>query len=1070
MNSRSYRGSVLAPFVASASLAALVSITANIARAQLPTPEEKPVIGARMPALSPDGKKLAFVWRGDVWVSDSAGGRAYPLTGHVELDAYPVFSPDGKWVAFSSNRNGNWDIFVVPAVGGATRQMTFSGGSEIATDWSPDGKTLLFAGKRDTNNNTVYALDVATSRFTKLTEDYKSLGEPTYSPDGKRIAFRRYGFPWTRARYSGSAAAQLWTLDLPSGKRSAIADNEKQHLWPTWMPGGREILCVTYGEVTPNAQWLNKPLPALKDSAARTPNLWAFPAGGGAPKQRTFFTGGSVRCPSVARQSGDVVFEYEHDLYRLAPGAKEPTKLALFCVADDKQNNLQRQTFTNSDVEEAEISPDGKTFAFVIRGDLWTIPVDKKKGDRNADLATRLTEWAGFDRDFNWAKDGKEVFFVSDRGGSDGVYAVNPGTKATRTLWTGAGDAYGPSVTPDGKGVYFWVRGSTAVGGGPDADGLYVKPAAPDQAGVPAKRLIALPGALQSQGVSFSPDMKWVAYPRRGIESGGVNLYVAPADGSGQAVNVTKLNAFHGRPAWSPDGKYLFFSSNREENGLYVLPLKPEDARADELEIKYEKPKEPVKIEIDFEDTPQRIRKVSSQSPDADLTVTDEGFVYFVSGGDAYRLSYDGKESTKLTNGGGVSNLRVSADGKTLFFYKGGALYSVKVQPPYPQTQVTFTAPWERDVRAERAAAFNQFWRSYNTRFYDGNFHGRDWNALRKRYEPLLDSVGTRDEFATVLNMMIGEVEASHSEVGAAPSGINGPNTRHLGVYFDYDYAGPGIRVKEVPKRSPGSYAKTRVKPGEYIVAVDGKDVSLDENLYKVLNDKGDRDFALLVNDKPTRAGARTVTYKALTGGEWNDLHYRNRTERLRKAVEEKSKGQIAYVHIAGMGGPNQILFDRELYEYAEGKKAVIIDVRFNGGGNIADTLLSWLNMKPYGTYLPRNGYPQPAPNRSWDKPIVVLMNEHSYSNAEMFPYDMRATGLAKLVGMPTPGYVIWTGGLTLVDGTNARMPGSGVFRKDGSPLENLGEQPDYKVPLSNEDWLADRDPQLEKAIELLLK
>ena len=170
------------------------------------------------------------------------------------------------------------------------------------------------------------------------------------------------------------------------------------------------------------------------------------------------------------------------------------------------------------------------------------------------------------------------------------------------------------------------------------------------------------------------------------------------------------------------------------------------------------------------------------------------------------------------------------------------------------------------------------------------------------------------------------------------------------------------------------------------------------------------------------------------------------------------------------MGGPNQTTFDREFYEYAEGKQGVIIDVRFNGGGNIADTLLSWLAIKPYGAYLPRDGYVAPAPGRSWDKPIIVLMNEHSMSNAEMFPYFMRATGLAKLVGMATPGYVIWTSGLPLVDGTNARMPGSGVFRKDGSPMEDLGEKPDFTVPLSNEDWLTNRDPQLEKAIELLTK
>lgn len=1051
-------------------LATLFTAGSPPAAAQLAPPEEKPLIGGRMPALSPDGRQLAFVWRGDVWVAPATGGRAYAVTDHVEFDGYPVFSPDAKWIAFTSTRNGNADIFIVPTVGGPVRQITFSSAPETITDWSPDGKTLLFSGQRDVPNSTLFAIDVNTLRFRKLTEDYKTLGEPTFSPDGGRIAFLRHGFPWTRPRYTGSAAAQLLTLDLATGKRAEITKNDRQHLWPSFTPDGKSVIAVTVGEPTPNAQWLNKPLPRMQDSAARTPNLWAFPSGGGKPRQITRLVGGAVRFPFVARKSGDIVFEHEHDLYRLPAGAKEPVKIVLYAGSEDKLSNTQRQVFTGNNVEEAEISPDGKTFAFALKSDIWTIAVEKAK-TRNAEDAERLTDYAGFDRDFNWSKDSKTLFFVSDRQGNDRIFALDVENRAARPIWTGSEDAGSPKISPDGAMVGFWVKGTADEKG---TGGLYVKPVAADRAGVAPRRVIALPGAVQGD-FSWSPDMKWIAYTRRGVEGGGLNIWITPADGTpGKAVNVTRLNATHRLPAWSPDGKYLFFASNRDDNGLYVLPLKPEEARTDELEVKFEKPTGPVTVEIDFEDTAQRIRKVSPRRVDADLAFAGEGKIFFVSEGDAYTVSYDGKEVTKLTSGGGVSNLRPSADGRTLFFYRGGSLFTLKIAPGNPQKQVTFTATWERDVRAERLAAFNEFWRSYNTRFYDGNFHGRDWAAIRQRYEPLLSSVGTRDEFASLLNMMVGELEASHSEVSAAPNPTPGPITRQLGVYFDYAYTGPGIKVRAVPRRAPGSYAKTRIKPGEYIVAVDGKDVTLDENLYRVLNNKGDRDYTLLVNDKPTRVGARKVVYKALTTAEWNDLHYRNRTDRLRRTVEQKSNGTLAYVHIQGMGGPNQTTFDRELYEYAEGKKGVIIDVRFNGGGNIADQLINWLGMKPYATYFPRDGYAQNAPlfggARSWDKPIVVLMNELSFSNAEMFPYGMRATGLAKLVGAPTPGYVIWTSSLRLVDETGARMPGGGSFRKDGSPMENLGEKPDYLVPLSNEDWLAERDPQLEKAIELLTK
>ena len=1052
------------PLATVLTLSSFLALRPSYAAKQLPPPVETPAAGARMPALSPDGKRLAFVWRGDVWVSGATGGHATPITSSVELDAYPLWSPDGRWIAFSSLRNGNWDIFVVPAEGGEAKQMTFSGASEVASDWSPDGKYLIYSGQGDLpSDSALFSLDVSSLRFRKITEDYKGLAGATFSPDGKRLVVQRSGFPWTRPRYHGSAAAQLWTLDLATGKRISVADDESQHLWPHFLPGGREVIAVGVGEQTPNAEWLNKPLPPLQDSAARTPNVWIYPADGkGKPRQVTRMVGGSVRYPTVARQTGDLVFEHEHDLYRLPVGAKEPQKLTLYCAGDSKLSDVQRQTFTNSDVTESEVSPDGKTFGFVLRDDLWITPVEKDKKDRNADLAVRLTNFPGSERDFNWSKDNKQLFFVSDRDGNDRVFALDVASKAVRPLWTGKEDVNNPSVTPDGTKVAFWVRGK-------DEGGLYVKPTAPEQASVPAKRILAVPGAAQG-GYSFSPDNKWVAFTRRGLESGGYNIYIAPADGTGTPINVTRLNAGHGQPTWSPDGRYLFFTSNRDGNGLYVLPLKPEDARVDELEIKYEKPTAPVMVAIDFDETAPRVRKVLGQDID-DLTITDDGSVFFLTGGDAFQSSFDGKDVKKLTNGGGLSALRAARDGKTLFFARGGGLYSLKVpDPAHAQTPVAFTAQWERNIRDEREAAFSQFWRGYNRNFYDANFHGRDWAAIRKRYEALLPSVGTRDEFATLLNMMVGELEASHSEVGAAASPVVSPVTRQLGLYFDYSYVGPGIRIRDVPKRAPGWYAKTRLKPGDYLVAIDDKNVTLDENLYKSLNDKGDRDFVLLVNDKPTRVGAHTVRYRALSGGEWSDIHYRNRVENLRKRVEEMSHGTIGYVHIAGMGGPNQVTFDRELYEYAEGKKAVIIDVRFNGGGNIADTLVNWLGTKPYGNYVPRDGYPEPAPSRGWNKPVVVLMNEHSFSNAEMFPDSMRAAGIATLVGMPTPGYVIWTGDFTLVDGTHARMPGSGVYRKDGSPMEDRGEQPDIRVPLSNEDWMAGRDPQLDKAVEKLMK
>lgn len=1028
---------------------------------QLSAPTRQPIVGARMPALSPDGKQLAFVYRGDIWISSEKGGRATPLTSHIETDAYPLFSPDGRWIAFASKRNGNWDIFAVPSDGGKARQLTWHSGTEIPYGWSPDGKKLIFSSRRDTPNYALYSLDVKTLRSDVLTEDYAPLSYANYSADGKTVVYGRYGFHWTRPRYHGSASAQIWTLDVASRRRRPFTSDTFQHLWTRFMPDSQHLLTVTVAEETPSVSPLDKTIYPLADNPRRTPNLWLYDLNGKS-KQLTTFTGGAVRFPTVAWKSGDIAFEYESDLWLMKSGKKKPEKIAIVVASDEKQTTRRREKLTTG-VVEAEPSPDGKTFAFGIRGDIWTVSIDKPKGveGRNAELARRLTDWAGDDSDFSWSRDGKKLYFTSDRDFSTRLYELDLATLNANLLWKRNEDITGVRVSPDGAQIGFWVAGKEG--------GLYVLPIASGE----ARRILHIPGP-QWRGVgggdfAWSPDMKWIAYSYRG-ESRAWNLWIVPAEG-GEAVNVTHLYASHSQPAWSPDGKYLFFHSNRDGEGLYVLPLTGEAIRSSDTDIKFEKPTNEVAVAIDFKNISRRIRKVSSQPPSADLAITPEGTIVFISEGDIWTVGYDGKETKRLTTGGGKSQLRISKKGHKLFYIHSGDLYTMGLEGKEGKNseKVAFTAEWERDVRAERQAAFTQFWRSYHRGFYDPNFHGRDWIAIRGRYEPLLDSVETNDEFASLLQMMVGELEASHSEVNAASSNASAPVSPQLGFTFDYAYAkGPGIKVASVPIGAPGWYAKTAINPGEYILAINGQDVTLDEKLYQFINDKQDRVFEFLVNTNSDKKTARTVKYKVLTQDEWNELNYDNRVDRLRDYVEERSANKIGYLHIASMGSRNQTQFEREAYEYIVGKEAMIIDVRFNNGGNIADTLIDWLERKPHGYLRPRDAHKEPTPFRAWEKKMVVLMNEHSYSNAEIFPYAVRARGLGKLVGMPTPGYVIWTDGLRLVDGTSARMPQSGSYRLDGTTQENDGEKPDFLVPMPPDDWLASRDPQLDKAIELL--
>ncbi|HTD85200.1 MAG TPA: S41 family peptidase [Candidatus Binatia bacterium] len=1027
--------------------------------AQLTPPVQEPIAGARMPALSPDGKDLAFVYRGDIWVASAKGGHATPLTQHVETDAYPLYSPDGKWVAFSSKRNGNWDIFVIPAEGGRAKQLTWHSGAEIAHGWSPDGKQLVFGAKRDSPNYALYALDVSDLHAEVLCEDFAPLNYASYSPDGKRLVYTRYGFPWSRPRYQGSAAAHVWMMDLTSNDhRWEFSTNEFQHLWTRFLPDGKYFVSVTVGEATPSSSPLDAPIGPVEDNPKRTPNLWKFDLAGNA-KQLTTFTGGSVRCPTVAGKSGDIAFEYGPDLWFMKDGKGKPAKIKLFVASDEKQTTHRREKVT-SGVTEAEPSPDGKTFAFSVRGDIWTVAINKPKGvaGRNAEFARRLTDWVGDDSDFSWSPDGEKLYFTSDREFTTRVYEIELDTLETKSLWNHNENVTGLRVSPDGKELGFWVAGKEG--------GLYMLDLESGQ----SRRVVKVPGphwnGIGGGDFAWSPDMKWIAYTFRG-ESRAWNIWVVPTEG-GDPINVTRLYARHGHPTWSPDGKYLFFQSNRDGDGLYVLPLKGESVRTADTDIKFEKPTNSVAVEIDFEDISRRIRKVASQDPQSDLVITRDGLILFVSDGEIYSVTYDGKETKKLTSGGGKFQLRINKEGTKAFFVQNGELYTMNVDSKGTE-KVAFTAEWERDVRAERRAAFTQFWRSYERGFYDANFHGRNWSAIRGRYEPLLEAVETHDEFAALLQMMVGELECSHSEITPVASSTPSPVTPHLGFTFDYKHSGPGIKVGKVPFGSPAWYSRTQIHEGEYVLAINGKDVNLDEKLYEWINDKQDREFEFLVSTNTSKSDARKVKYKVLTQDEWTDLNYKNRIERLRKYVEDRSDGRIGYLHLSAMGYSNQTRFEREAYEYIVGKDAMIIDVRFNGGGNIADTLIDWLERKPHGYVRPRDAEREPSPHHAWEKPIVVLMNEHSYSNAEIFPNAMRTRGLAKLVGMPTPGYVIWTDSMKLVDGTGARMPQSGAYRIDGTAEENNGEQPDVRVPMTPDDWLAERDPQLDKAVEMLV-
>ena len=1031
-------------------------LVASLGR-QLPPPQPKPLVGPRSLSLSPDGTRIAFSYLGDIWVAPSKGGRAVPVSSHVELDDNPVWSPDGNWIAFSTNRNGSVDIYAVPADGGQSKRITSFSNTEIPTDFTPDGKQILFRNLREKQYNGIYGVDLATGCMTEYFLDPSAVANARMSSDGKSIVYSRLGFPWVRPRYQGSAAAQLWKYDVATGNRSPIRNNGFQHLWPQVLPGG-ETLAVTVEEKTPSTANVSVTLPKNVDNVRRTPNVYKIDERGNA-RRVTEFVGQPVRFLTASRDGKTIAYENDGDVYVGSANGKAE-KVNFTAVIDDKLAQQERVVLRDG-AESSTWSADGSTIVVTVRGELWSVKTKKGKGP-NADDATQLTTWAGTDNQPLFTPDGKAVFFVSDRdAGASRLFRLELETGKVTPVTTDQNDVESLKLTPDKKAVSFWKVGRNG--------GLYTVPV---EGGVPTKWLDV--SASDGRDYAFSPDMKWVAYEEPLLRSGyyywenAQNIRVMDL-ATKTSHDVTQVSASHRSPAWSADGKYLYCLSNRDGEGIYAVPLKEEDLRANELDLKYEKPKTPVAVEIDFDGIEKRVRRLAGVQAAGILVDPDTGDLLFLSGGDVWSTSYAGENTKKLTNGGGFSSVDWSGDGKALVGVRNGVPAKFDLRAPgQPVTAVAFRADWDHDLLKERKAAFDQFWRAYNRGFYDPNFHGRDWAAIRPHYEKLLPSVGHRTEFSTILNEMVGELESSHSEVSGAP----GPavhQTAHLGVTYDYTYQGLGIKIASVPPRTPGSYAKSRLLAGDVIEQVNGKTAILtDEFLNAALSDQVGRDVNLKVRGKD--GNLRDVKLRALSNSDFYGLMAENRFEERRKAVEKMSGGTVAYVHIAGMDEGELRRFNLEVWQQAQGKKGLIIDVRENGGGNTSDRIIDVLERLPNAFYAPRDEPAFLGPGQALGIPFVVMCDESSFSNAEMFPAAMKSRKLATLVGRPTPGYVIYTYGLRLVDGTNARMPQTGAWRLDGTPLENNGVVPDYVVDWDVAERLAGKDVQLAKAVEVLKK
>jgi tricorn protease len=1062
--------------------------------------------------------RIAFSYLGDIWTANEDGSNVQRLTVHKARDIYPRFSPDGKWIAFSSNRYGNYDVFIIPAAGGEPRQLTFHSGSDMVVDWSPDSRKVIFQANRGRlypGIPSLYEVSVEGGLEQPVATDWGYWGG--YSPDGRKIAFNRHPMVWWRKHYRGSYAADLWLMDVAAKKFTRLGDDDYKgnYFWPMYGNNG-DIYFVA--DRLPDESKIKPGSPEVLKSVN---NIWKISDKGGRPVQVTHHTDGNLFWPSMSSDRRVIVYEDNFGLWKLDTQTGKSSEIKINIVSDDKENELETVVVRN-ETEGYGLSPSGKRAAISAHGEIFTVATDR--GD-----VQRVTQSFSRETEPSWSPDGKWIAFVSDRSGRDEVWVAREDGTGLKQLSNGDSEKRSIDWAPDSKSLLFSASDHKLY----RVDLETAKP-----------QVILSGGGSNIMGPQFSPDAKWVAYTKLDADLRSHVYIVSATGGEEHHIGDDERLFAETSPRWTRDGKKLVFlaglsqqgsavqrrpmvqvynvSLQKEEKSLTDKGIDTEDEAAQaEREARARRPmregmpspmeaEAAKEVKIDFDGISRRAHQVSRLS-DSVITVVpspDSRTYAFVAMADIdgrpvatiYTIQEDGTQLARIVQsmggggeedapmgpfGRGFSNLQFSRDGRTLYFTEGNALNSVELPAvpaagaaarsplaaprSYERKRISFTVRVDVDHRAERKQVFEESWRIMKHRFYDPQMHGANWAAARATYEPLLDYVADQEEMHNVISEMIGELNASHTGISAMPDREERDRmaqTRYPGFELEADPSG-FYKVGKIYKDGPADKDFVKVSVGDFILAIDGHDLKTSDNYWKFYNTAHGRKFELLVNSKPAKDGAWTTRIEPVSGGAYTTLQYEDWVAQRKAMVAKLSNGEIGYLHIRSMDGPSLARFQRDLVENHY-KKALIIDQRFNPGGGIDQELLEILGQRQYQKTRGRDSVEITRPQQGFFGPMVVMQNERSTSDAEVFPDGFRALGLGKVVGTPTYGAVIGTGSYRLLDGSTIRTPGTGLYNVKGYNLENYGVPPDVYVDNTPEDFLAGRDAQLEKAVEVL--
>jgi tricorn protease len=1098
----------------------------------------------RFPDIYKD--KIVFMYGGDLWLASSSGGDARRITSDAGRELFPKFSPDGKWIAFTGQYDGNFNVYVMPAQGGQPRQLTFYQGAaaplsdrmgihnEVVT-WFPDSKRILFLSRRDASNGWTkrpFSVSIDGGLPEPLPVDQGGL--TSFSPDGTKIAynpiFRNFR---TWKRYTGGLAQAIAIYDLKNNTVEDLPHTEWTDSFPMW-----------HGNT-------------IYFSSDRGPdhhlNLYSYDLSSKQVEQLTHFTEFDVMWPSLGPDS--IVFENSGYLYTFDLQSKQPTKVTINLPADRDQS-MKRWTNAAKNITDFDISPEGKRAVFGARGEVFTVPA-KEGSVRN------LTRTPGIrEKSVAWSPDGRWIGYISDRSGEDELYiAPQDGMGKEQQITSGyKGFKYAPQWSPDSKKLAWADK---------DCRLWYVD--------VSDKRQVQIDQAKYGEilNYSWSPDSKWVAYDKNAENLYSVVHLYSLADSKITPVTTSMTNSFS--PVFDPDGKYLYFLSDRDFNEvlgnvdfefsnpkttrIYLVTLRADEPSpfqplSDETQIKKEENKDellttpgkepgkaaakaetkgkkkgdeskdakesaksegaktdgsksdkdkkdekekPKEFRIDLNGISSRVVALPIEPAVINSYLTAKGFIFYsttpvqgLSGpipGESPAIHvYDLKERKDKVLIDGVQRFALSFDGSKVLYEADGGSYGhtygiidAKADSPKKIGDGALNLGGMKvqiDPSAEWKQIFNEVWRQERDYFYEAAMNGVDWEKVRDKYAQRLPAVADRYTLTYILGEMIGELSNSHTYVGGGDyPDLHPVNVGLLGVDFEADQAAGMYRFKKIyagenwdqQTRSPLTEPGVTVKEGDYLIAVNGRPLRTPQDPYELFVNTVNENVTLTVNSKPSEDGSHTVQVKPVS--DENSLRELAWVESNRKKVDAASNGRIGYVYLPDMGGPGLNEFVKQYFPQIR-KEGMIIDVRYNGGGFVDQLIFARLRRVLAGMGSNRNWESGTVPPVVFDGAMACITNHYAASDGDIFSYYFKYYKLGPLIGERTWGGVRGIRGqMPLMDGGYITRPEAARYDLNSKwVIENRGVQPDIVVENRPDLVVKGQDPQLEKAIDVVMK